>query len=122
MAWPFLYFLGAKFGRLVEVPPVTSLKINLLETWLKIELQEGSEVLGEIIPIFHDGESVLKSEVFSTYEVPPRAFTGFFMCCSTKGSQVSSLISGKFIAADWLTTEDQASTVGEKGLDHATSG
>lgn len=70
--------MGVEFGCLIEVSPATMNKINMIEAWLKVEIENATKLPREFITKFPDGICSIKVDIFSVFKIPLRAFTGLF--------------------------------------------
>lgn len=82
----FFPFIGAKFGRFIKVSPATLNGVNLSEAWVRFDVASQSKHSLEIVAKFREGSGLITAEIFSSYEVPIRVFTGFNPSASSNGS------------------------------------
>lgn len=79
-------FIGAEFGRVIEVSLATLNRVNLSEAWLRVDVADRSPHAHEILAKFREGSCAISVESFSAYKVPSRVFIGINSSCLSNGS------------------------------------
>lgn len=74
--------MGMDLGHFIELSPVTFNKINLMEAWLKVDIEKASEVPHSLLVNLPDGAFMIGVKVFSSYKALWRDITGFSSCSS----------------------------------------
>lgn len=78
--------MGEKLGRYIVISPTTSNRVNLSKAWLKVEIENVFEVPSHLQVNLLTETCSIEVEVFLSFKVPLRAFTGYSSQTSSHGS------------------------------------